>query len=110
MYFGLSYVCHVFFYNWFEQICSYFCLMQGLFIFAIFQSTSLALSFTYIFIDFCPFSEMVNLTTRLCWNLVKKEGYIAIWQKPMNNSCYLEREPGTQPPLCETNDDPDNVW
>ncbi|WOH12407.1 hypothetical protein DCAR_0831910 [Daucus carota subsp. sativus] len=54
--------------------------------------------------------EMVNLTTRLCWNLVKKEGYIAIWQKPMNNSCYLEREPGTQPPLCETNDDPDNVW
>lgn len=54
--------------------------------------------------------EMVNLTTRLCWNLVKKEGYIAIWQKPVNNSCYLSREPGTRPPLCEPDDDPDNVW
>ncbi|CAK9134822.1 unnamed protein product [Ilex paraguariensis] len=54
--------------------------------------------------------EMVNLTNRLCWNLVKKEGYIAIWQKPFNNSCYKNREAGTQPPLCEPKDDPDNVW
>ncbi|KAK2968544.1 hypothetical protein RJ640_009389 [Escallonia rubra] len=54
--------------------------------------------------------EMVNLTTRLCWKLVKKEGYIAIWQKPFNNSCYLSRENGTQPPLCDPDDDPDNVW
>ncbi|OIT38581.1 PREDICTED: probable methyltransferase PMT11 [Nicotiana attenuata] len=54
--------------------------------------------------------EMVNLTTRLCWKLVKKEGYIAIWQKPLNNSCYLSREEGTQPPLCDPQDDPDNVW
>lgn len=54
--------------------------------------------------------EMLNLTTRLCWTLVKKEGYIAIWQKPYNNSCYLSREPETQPPLCDPDDDPDNVW
>ncbi|XP_058207144.1 probable methyltransferase PMT11 isoform X2 [Rhododendron vialii] len=54
--------------------------------------------------------EMVNLTSRLCWNLVKKEGYIAIWQKPSNNSCYLSREAGAQPPLCDSEDDPDNVW
>ncbi|KAI3470780.1 hypothetical protein Pfo_027443 [Paulownia fortunei] len=54
--------------------------------------------------------DMVNLTSRLCWTLVKKEGYIAIWQKPFNNSCYLSREEGTQPPLCEPDDDPDNVW
>ncbi|XP_009773760.1 putative methyltransferase PMT11 [Nicotiana tabacum] len=54
--------------------------------------------------------EMVNLTTRLCWKLVKKEGYIAIWQKPLNNSCYLSREEGSQPPLCDPQDDPDNVW
>lgn len=53
---------------------------------------------------------MVNLTSRLCWNLVKKEGYIAIWQKPSDNSCYLSREAGTQPPLCDSEDDPDNVW
>ncbi|KAK4480254.1 hypothetical protein RD792_013320 [Penstemon davidsonii] len=54
--------------------------------------------------------EMVNLTSRLCWTLVKKEGYIALWQKPFNNSCYLNREEGSTPPLCEPNDDPDNVW
>ncbi|CAN1257369.1 Probable methyltransferase PMT11 [Linum perenne] len=54
--------------------------------------------------------EMLNLTTRLCWELVKKEGYIAIWQKPKNNSCYLSRDVGISPPLCELNDDPDNVW
>ncbi|XP_057979926.1 probable methyltransferase PMT11 isoform X2 [Malania oleifera] len=54
--------------------------------------------------------EMVNLTSRLCWELVKKEGYIAIWQKPFNNSCYLSREAGTKPPLCDPDDDPDNVW
>ncbi|RZC90929.1 hypothetical protein C5167_028761, partial [Papaver somniferum] len=33
--------------------------------------------------------EMEDLTTRLCWELVKKEGYVAIWHKPSNNSCYL---------------------
>ncbi|KAJ0103413.1 hypothetical protein Patl1_06449 [Pistacia atlantica] len=54
--------------------------------------------------------EMLNLTTRLCWELVKKEGYVAIWQKPSNNSCYLSHEAGTTPPLCDPNDNPDNVW
>ncbi|KAF5733836.1 putative ATP binding protein [Tripterygium wilfordii] len=54
--------------------------------------------------------EMLNLTHRLCWELVKKEGYVAIWQKPYNNSCYLSREVGTTPPLCDPDDDPDNVW
>ncbi|XP_040999048.1 probable methyltransferase PMT10 isoform X2 [Juglans microcarpa x Juglans regia] len=54
--------------------------------------------------------EMEDLTTRICWKLVKKKGYIAIWQKPLNNSCYLNRDNGLQPPLCDSNDDPDNVW
>ncbi|KAI4299527.1 hypothetical protein L6164_032979 [Bauhinia variegata] len=54
--------------------------------------------------------EMLNLTTRLCWKLVKKDGYIAIWQKPFDNSCYLNRAEGTIPPLCDPSDDPDSVW
>ncbi|KAF5467895.1 hypothetical protein F2P56_012103 [Juglans regia] len=54
--------------------------------------------------------EMEDLTTRICWELVKKKGYIAIWKKPLNNSCYINRESGVQPPLCDSNDDPDNVW
>lgn len=54
--------------------------------------------------------EMENLTSRICWELVKKEGYIAIWQKPLNNSCYLSRGADVQPPLCDPSDDPDSVW
>ncbi|KAJ8762954.1 hypothetical protein K2173_023083 [Erythroxylum novogranatense] len=55
-------------------------------------------------------AEMLNLTEHICWELVKKEGYIAIWQKPLNNSCYNNRDSGAKPPLCDSNDDPDNVW
>ncbi|XP_050363018.1 probable methyltransferase PMT10 [Argentina anserina] len=54
--------------------------------------------------------EMEDLTARICWELIKKEGMIAIWRKPLNNSCYLGRDAGVQPPLCDSNDDPDNVW
>ncbi|KAF4346731.1 hypothetical protein CsatB_018634 [Cannabis sativa] len=54
--------------------------------------------------------EMEDLTSRICWKLLKKEGYIAIWQKPLNNSCYSNREPEVQPQLCDTTDDPDSVW
>lgn len=53
---------------------------------------------------------MEDLTTRMCWKLVKKEGYIAIWQKPLNNSCYLNRDTGLKPLLCDGNDEPDDVW
>lgn len=55
-------------------------------------------------------TEMENLTARICWELVKKEGYIAIWKKPLNNSCYINRDAEVQPPLCDNDDDPDNVW
>ncbi|GAB2270415.1 hypothetical protein Dimus_005317 [Dionaea muscipula] len=54
--------------------------------------------------------DMENLTSRICWELVKKEGYIAIWRKPLNNTCYLSREVNMQPPLCDPSDDPDSVW
>lgn len=53
---------------------------------------------------------MVDLTNRICWELIKKEGYIAVWRKPLNNSCYVSREAGTKPPLCRPDDDPDDVW
>ncbi|KAI3951872.1 hypothetical protein MKW92_021478 [Papaver armeniacum] len=58
--------------------------------------------------------KMEDLTSHLCWELVKKEGYVAIWRKPSNNNCYLGRD--ADPPLLVLNlhydpsDDPDNVW
>ncbi|KAI9113093.1 hypothetical protein K1719_015618 [Acacia pycnantha] len=54
--------------------------------------------------------EMENLTAHVCWELVRKEGYIAIWRKPMNNSCYLSHDIDMQLPICDSNDNPDEVW
>lgn len=54
--------------------------------------------------------EMEDLTRNLYWNLVKKEGHVAIWQKPLNNSCYLNRESQIKPPLCNIKDDPEDTW
>ncbi|XP_072961546.1 probable methyltransferase PMT11 [Typha angustifolia] len=54
--------------------------------------------------------EMEDLTAHICWELVKKEGYVAIWRKPSNNSCYTSRDSGAQPPLCDAEDDPNNAW
>ena len=46
----------------------------------------------------------------MCWELVMKEGYIAVWKKPLNNTCYTNRNPGVHPTLCEVEDDPNSVW
>ncbi|KAL7263116.1 hypothetical protein ACSBR1_001321 [Camellia fascicularis] len=35
--------------------------------------------------------EMENLSWRICWELIKREGHIAIWRKPLNNNCYVNR-------------------
>nr|XP_016438621.1 PREDICTED: probable methyltransferase PMT10 [Nicotiana tabacum] len=59
---------------------------------------------------FAPLKEMQDLARRLCWELLKNEGDISIWRKPLNNSCYLSRGPAVQPSLCDAGDDPDNVW
>ncbi|XP_057795646.1 probable methyltransferase PMT10 [Salvia miltiorrhiza] len=53
---------------------------------------------------------MEDLTSNICWELVNKEEYIAIWQKPLNNSCYLSRDPNVQPSLCNTDDNPEDIW
>ncbi|GMP46754.1 hypothetical protein CsSME_00014798 [Camellia sinensis var. sinensis] len=53
---------------------------------------------------------MENLSWRICWELIKREGYIAIWRKPLGNNCYVNRHPQLQPPICEANDDPDNAY
>ncbi|XP_057957501.1 probable methyltransferase PMT3 [Malania oleifera] len=54
--------------------------------------------------------EMSDLVGRMCWKIAMKRNQTVIWQKPLTNECYLEREPGTQPPLCRSDDDPDVVW
>ncbi|CAK8571757.1 unnamed protein product [Lathyrus sativus] len=54
--------------------------------------------------------EMSALVERMCWKIAAKKNQTVIWVKPLTNDCYLKREPGTQPPLCSSDDDPDIVW
>ncbi|KAG5406105.1 hypothetical protein IGI04_012224 [Brassica rapa subsp. trilocularis] len=54
--------------------------------------------------------EMSALVERMCWTIAAKRNQTVIWQKPMTNDCYQEREPGTQPPLCNSDSDPDAVY
>ncbi|KMZ62789.1 putative methyltransferase PMT8 [Zostera marina] len=54
--------------------------------------------------------DMSGLLERMCWKIAAKRGQTVIWVKPLTNDCYLEREPGVQPPLCPSKDDPDAAW
>ncbi|KAJ8765203.1 hypothetical protein K2173_011463 [Erythroxylum novogranatense] len=54
--------------------------------------------------------EMSDLVGRMCWTVAAKRNQTVIWQKPLSNDCYLQRQPGTRPPLCRSDDDPDAVW
>ncbi|ONK70734.1 uncharacterized protein A4U43_C04F980 [Asparagus officinalis] len=53
---------------------------------------------------------MSALVAKMCWKIAVKKNQTVIWVKPLTNDCYMEREPGTQPPLCRPDDDPDAVW
>ncbi|MCL7049111.1 hypothetical protein MKW94_001802 [Papaver nudicaule] len=60
--------------------------------------------------DLRIWKEMSALVERMCWKIAAKQNQTVIWVKPLTNDCYMEREPGTQPPLCRSDDDPDAVW
>ncbi|XP_074291008.1 putative methyltransferase PMT3 [Silene latifolia] len=59
--------------------------------------------------DLRIWKEMSALVERMCWKIASKKNQTVIWVKPLNNDCYMQRPPGTQPPLCRSNDDPDAV-
>ncbi|XWS76240.1 hypothetical protein CRYUN_Cryun01aG0158300 [Craigia yunnanensis] len=53
---------------------------------------------------------MSTLVERMCWKIAAKRNQTVIWVKPLTNDCYMQREPGTHPPMCKSDDDPDAVW
>ncbi|KAJ8544976.1 hypothetical protein K7X08_017559 [Anisodus acutangulus] len=53
---------------------------------------------------------MYDLLRRMCWRVVSRRDQTVIWAKPLSNSCYMKRSPGTKPPLCTTADEPDEAW
>ncbi|KAI3756698.1 hypothetical protein L1987_56520 [Smallanthus sonchifolius] len=60
--------------------------------------------------DLRIWKEMSALVERMCWKIAAKRNQTVIWVKPLTNDCYMERAPGTQPPLCRSDDDPDAVY
>ncbi|XP_062109338.1 probable methyltransferase PMT3 [Humulus lupulus] len=60
--------------------------------------------------DLRIWKEMSDLVGRMCWRIAAKKNQTVIWQKPLTNDCYKQRAPGTWPPLCKTNEDPDATW
>ncbi|CAL4966771.1 unnamed protein product [Urochloa decumbens] len=54
--------------------------------------------------------QMSDLARRMCWKVASKKNQTVIWAKPLTNRCYMRREPGTLPPMCEHDDDPDAAW
>lgn len=60
--------------------------------------------------DLRIWKEMSALVERMCWKIAAKKNQTVIWVKPLNNDCYMSRDPGTKPLLCSSSDDPDNVW
>ncbi|PQQ13227.1 Methyltransf_29 domain-containing protein [Prunus yedoensis var. nudiflora] len=55
-------------------------------------------------------NAMSDLLKRMCWKVAAKKEQSVVWAKPLTNSCYLKRDPQTQPPLCDSDDDPDASW
>ncbi|KAJ7528246.1 hypothetical protein O6H91_16G091300 [Diphasiastrum complanatum] len=51
-----------------------------------------------------------DLLSRMCYSQYAMEGDIAVWQKPVENSCYENREPLTLPPICDDSIEPDAAW
>ncbi|KAG4192329.1 hypothetical protein ERO13_A07G149700v2 [Gossypium hirsutum] len=60
--------------------------------------------------DLRIFRAMSAFVERMCWKIAVKRDQTVIWVKPLTNDCYMQREPGTQPPMCRSDDDPDLVW
>nr|GMC62071.1 probable methyltransferase PMT9 isoform X1 [Ipomoea batatas]GME06975.1 probable methyltransferase PMT9 isoform X1 [Ipomoea batatas] len=55
-------------------------------------------------------NAMHELLKRLCWRVISRRDQTVIWAKSLSNSCFTKRNPGTLPPLCSSDDDPDATW
>ncbi|EFJ31436.1 hypothetical protein SELMODRAFT_168608 [Selaginella moellendorffii] len=53
--------------------------------------------------------ELQELIERMCYTQVAVENNIAIWQKALNHTCYVDRE-DEEPALCDTDHDPNAAW
>ncbi|KAH7281048.1 hypothetical protein KP509_36G027200 [Ceratopteris richardii] len=54
--------------------------------------------------------KIQDLLHRMCYKRYAMKGDIAVWQKPIDDTCYNERSEETEPPICDDSIDPDAAW
>ncbi|MCO5554911.1 hypothetical protein L7F22_008449 [Adiantum nelumboides] len=54
--------------------------------------------------------KIQNLLERMCYKQYAMKGDIAVWQKPLDDSCYSDRLEDAVPPLCDDSINPDASW
>ena len=55
-------------------------------------------------------NKLQDLLQRMCYTQYDMKGEIAVWQKPVDGSCYDNREEDTVPPFCDDSINPDASW
>lgn len=51
-----------------------------------------------------------DLLDKMCYKLYAMKDDLAVWQKPLDNTCYEQREEGTYPPVCDDAIEADAAW
>ncbi|KAH7301055.1 hypothetical protein KP509_23G010200 [Ceratopteris richardii] len=51
-----------------------------------------------------------DLLERMCYKQYAMKGDIAVWQKPLDDTCYNARGEDVTPPVCDDSIDPDAAW
>jgi hypothetical protein len=54
--------------------------------------------------------KLQDLLNRMCYKKYATKGDIAVWQKPLDDTCFKERAEDAQPPLCDDSIDADASW
>lgn len=54
--------------------------------------------------------KLMNLTSSMCWNLIARKVQTAIWFKPGDRACQLEKAKSKSLVLCDQAHDPEHSW
>lgn len=54
--------------------------------------------------------KIEGLLGNMCYKKYATKDDIAVWQKPLDNSCYEERAEDVYPPVCDDAIEPDAAW
>eukprot|EP00252_Welwitschia_mirabilis_P027680 TRINITY_DN9567_c0_g1_i1.p1 TRINITY_DN9567_c0_g1~~TRINITY_DN9567_c0_g1_i1.p1 ORF type:complete len:367 (+),score=29.14 TRINITY_DN9567_c0_g1_i1:157-1101(+) len=56
------------------------------------------------------YDSLQQMLTNMCYKLYAKKGNIAVWQKPIDNTCYVTRAKTAYPTVCDDSIEADAAW